>query len=86
MFTAEEARAVAKNSKTLDRFVKRILRKVKSEARKGKYGLKLYYRDYDDPTFLAQACTKLNEYGYNAFEDVCMGYIYVSWKGTAAKW
>ena len=85
MFTAKEARAVASNSKELDRFVNRILRKVKCEARKGRYSLKYYY-DNGDSTFLEQACGKLKEYGYNAFEDFWLGYIYVSWKESSVKW
>lgn len=81
MFTAEEARAVANNSKELNRFVKRILREIKREARKGKYSLRIYC-DHSDSTFLEQVCSKLKEYGYSALEDFCLGYIYVSWKKT----
>lgn len=86
MFTAEEARAVAGNSKELDRFVNRILRRVKSEAKKGRYSLKFYYFDQNDPTFLRHACNKLKVYGYNAFEDTWLGYICVSWAESPAKW
>lgn len=81
MFTAEEARAVANSSKEPNRFVKRILREIKREARKGKYSLRIYCGRRDS-TFLEQVCGKLKEYGYGTLEDFWLGYIYVSWKKT----
>ena len=79
-FTAKKARETASKSRLVDRETKRLLRDIKRAAKKGKYALRVSYRDWNDVA-AEKICENLKGLGYVAFTDIWRAAIYISWKG-----
>lgn len=78
--TAKEAKILADSHSPVDKMVKRILRKVRSCAKKGKYGLK-YPSPYGE-TIDKQICKRLRELGYKACTSIVAANIFVDWNNV----
>ena len=76
-FTAKEAKDMADNHSPVDKMVKKILRKVRSCAKKVKYGLK--YPSPHGETIDRQICKRLRELGYKACTSIVAANIFVNW-------
>ena len=76
-FTAKEARDMTDSHSPVDKMVKKILRKVRSCAKKGKYSLK-YPSPYGE-TIDKQICKRLRELGYKACTSIVAANIFVDW-------
>lgn len=77
LITAKEAKILADSHSPVDKMVKRILRKVRSCAKKGKYSLK-YPSPYGE-TIDKQICKRLRELGYKACTSIVAANIFVDW-------
>jgi hypothetical protein len=76
-FTAKEARNMADSHSPVDKMVKKILRKVRSCAKKGEYSLKCP-SPYGE-TIDKQICKRLRELGYEARISIIAANIFVYW-------
>ena len=76
-FTATEARDMTDSHSPVDKMVKKILRKVRSRAKKGEYGLK--YPSPHGEIIDKQICKRLRELGYKANTSIIAANIFVSW-------
>lgn len=75
--TAQEARDMADIHSPVNKMVKKILRKVRSRARKGEYSLK--YPSRYGMTIDRQICKRLRELGYKACTSIIAANIFVDW-------
>lgn len=76
MFTAEEARKIAKEKNTPDEVVKEILRSVKIEAMKGEY--ELIYESNHCSAINTTVYSKLKELGYAVYMT-SLGAFSIRW-------
>lgn len=76
-FIAKEARDMADSHSPVDKMVKKILRKVRSRAKKGKYDLK--YPSPHGETIDKQICERLRGLGYKACTSMVAANIFVYW-------
>ena len=76
-FTAKEAKFLADSHSPVDKMVKKILRKVRSRAKKGEYALR-YPSPYGE-TIDKQICKRLRELGYKANTSIIAVNIFVDW-------
>ena len=77
LITAKEAKALADSYSPVDKMVKKILRKVRSCAKKGQYGLK--YPSPHGETIDRQICERLRGLGYKACTSIIAANIFVDW-------
>ena len=76
-FTAQEAKALADNNKTVEKMVRKILRQVYKSAKKGGYSLRYgspYGEIIDD-----RICERLRGLGYKACTSMIAANIFVHW-------
>ncbi len=76
-FTAKEARDMADNHSPVNKMVKKILRKVRSYAKRGGYSLR--YPSRYGMTIDRQICKRLRELGYKASTSIIAANIFVDW-------
>lgn len=79
-FTAQEAKDMADNHSPVNKMVKKILRKVRSRAKKGAYSLK--YPSPHGEVIDKQICKRLRELGYKACTSIIAANIFVDWDKT----
>jgi hypothetical protein len=77
LITAKEAKILADSHSPVDKMIKKILRKVRSCAKKGEYGLK--YPSPHGETIDKQICERLRELGYKACTSIVAANIFVNW-------
>lgn len=76
-FYAKDAKALADNTKIVDKMIRKILRAVRRAAKKGKYDLK-YPSSYGE-IIDKKICQRLEGFGFRACTSVVPANIFVHW-------
>lgn len=74
---AKDAKALADNTKIVDKMIRKILRAVRRAAKKGKYDLK--YPSPHGEIIDEKICKRLEGFGFKAFTSVVPANIFIYW-------